>query len=156
MTDYENVSLSPSIDVTVVNTTESSMHLELSDGEGIASKTVKKVAKVVLYPFHEAPHYQQDNHFILTGYRGELRTFQRCLGSLWYIHNETGMFLLVLADKSEHLVTFAWSSRIRDSCRNRIVYVLTTLSHLITCRYCCVFLLLRRCSNVSWNECERM
>ena len=59
----------------------------------MASETVNKVKKAVLYAFGDAPLYQQDNHYILSGYRGELKSFQRCFESLWYLHNETGTFL---------------------------------------------------------------
>ena len=74
-----------------------------SDDAGESSSVVKeavsmvfrKVESVVLYGFHEVPPYQQDNHFILSGYRGELQSFKRCVGSLWYLHNETGSNLLL-------------------------------------------------------------
>ena len=56
----------------------------------VAKEAFHKLESVVLYALHETPLYQRDNHFILSGYRGELQSFKRCLGSLWYIHNETG------------------------------------------------------------------
>lgn len=64
--------------------------------EDVASKAIDKIESIVLYAFHESPLYQQDNHYILRGYRGELNSFKRCLDSLLYVHNETGRLRVVL------------------------------------------------------------
>ena len=61
--------------------------------ERVALKAAKQVESIILYAFHELPGYQQDNHYILEGYRGELNSFKRCIESLWYLHNESGMSL---------------------------------------------------------------
>jgi hypothetical protein len=68
------------------------------ESEDVASKAIDKIESrpIVLYAFHESPLYQQDNHYILRGYRGELNSFKRCLDSLLYVHNETGRLRFVL------------------------------------------------------------
>lgn len=43
-----------------------------------------------LYYFHELDEWQQDNHYILSGYVKETSSYLNCLKSLTYIHNETG------------------------------------------------------------------
>jgi hypothetical protein len=90
-----------SAETTLVNTPESSSPGNTTPEphsatlEDLASKAYHKIEEVVLYAFHEAPLYQQDNHFILNGYRGQLDSFKRCFDSLWYLHNETGMLLAI-------------------------------------------------------------
>ena len=37
----------------------------------------------------EIPSWQQDNEYILSGYRQPTGSFKRCFKSLGYIHNET-------------------------------------------------------------------
>ena len=39
--------------------------------------------------WNEIPSWQQDNEYILSGYRQPTRSFKRCFESLGYIHNET-------------------------------------------------------------------
>ncbi|KAH9031630.1 HlyIII-domain-containing protein [Lactarius pseudohatsudake] len=40
--------------------------------------------------FSELPEWMRDNEFILSGYRGELNSWQKCLNSVFgYLHNET-------------------------------------------------------------------
>jgi len=92
MTSEDSTDVHDSATTTLVNTPEFSSDAEEVPKIGeLASKTAKKVKKVVLYAFGDAPSYQQDNHYILGGYRGELGTFQRCFHSLLYLHNETGI-----------------------------------------------------------------
>eukprot|EP00049_Salpingoeca_infusionum_P026729 m.27569 g.27569 ORF g.27569 m.27569 type:complete len:598 (-) comp8943_c0_seq1:650-2443(-) len=43
-----------------------------------------------LRSYEEAPEYVCDNEFIRHGYRPELVTYQRCVDSLFYLHNESG------------------------------------------------------------------
>lgn len=75
-----------------MNTAESSAFQEPSFVGGAGMKATDRI---VLYAVHDVPFYQQDNRFILSGYRGELKSFKLCLGSLWYLHNETGKFACV-------------------------------------------------------------
>ncbi|CCE78127.1 Piso0_000742 [Millerozyma farinosa CBS 7064] len=42
-----------------------------------------------LFYFHELDAWQQDNHFIKSGYLKETSSFKECLNSLLYLHNET-------------------------------------------------------------------
>lgn len=78
---------------TLLNTPEPPTPPELED---VTSKAIDKIESIVLYAFHESPSYQQDNHFILRGYRGEFNSFKRCFDSLLYVHNETGKLWFVL------------------------------------------------------------
>lgn len=43
-----------------------------------------------LYYFHELDEWQQDNHYIRSGYVKETSNYKACLRSLTYIHNESG------------------------------------------------------------------
>lgn len=91
MTKEENTRPLSSTETTRVNSPESMNPRESkSIVKDIASKAVDQIESIVLSAFHESPVYQQDNHYILSGYRGELQSFQRCFESLWYLHNETG------------------------------------------------------------------
>ena len=93
----EGDSLPDSSETTLVNTREPRPHQESSSSiKDVASKAIDKIESIVLYAYHESPLYQQDNRFILSGYRGELNSFKRCLGSLWYLHNETSSHTSVL------------------------------------------------------------
>jgi len=99
MTSEDSTDVHDSATTTLVNTPECSSDAEEVSKMGeLASKTAKTVKNAVLYTFGDAPSYQQDNHYILSGYRGELGTFQRCFHSLLYLHNETGSNFLVCSD----------------------------------------------------------
>jgi len=91
--DKDEVSV-PSSEATQENSKEDGVdgpHRRRRQSMGeLASKTLKKVESIVLYAFHQAPSYQQDNQYILSGYRGELNSVKRCIQSLWYLHNESG------------------------------------------------------------------
>ena len=78
-------------EATVVNTSEPPATRDPITVGNVASRAIGKVESIVLYAFHELPHWQRDNHFILYGYRRELNSFKGCFGSLWYLHNETGI-----------------------------------------------------------------
>lgn len=43
-----------------------------------------------LHFFHELDEWQQDNHYIRSGYVRETSSLRKCLSSLTYIHNESG------------------------------------------------------------------
>jgi len=94
MANDENSSFLSSTDTTAVNTPESHTPRQQSSSsskiEDVASQAIHKIESIILYAFDQAPPYQQDNHFIVRGYRGELNSFKRCFHSLWYLHNETG------------------------------------------------------------------
>nr|KMM70660.1 adiponectin receptor protein 1 [Coccidioides posadasii RMSCC 3488] len=58
----------------------------------------------ILLSFEEAPHWLQDNEYILSGYRRPNQSVTDCIASLTYVHNETaniythmipGLFLVV-------------------------------------------------------------
>ncbi|MCJ1377142.1 hypothetical protein MMC17_000234 [Xylographa soralifera] len=48
----------------------------------------KRKSDVQLLDFADLPHWQQDNHYILTHYRSASYSFARSLKSLFYLHNE--------------------------------------------------------------------
>ncbi|KAI9669491.1 MAG: hypothetical protein M1829_005080 [Trizodia sp. TS-e1964] len=47
----------------------------------------------LLLLWHELPSWQQDNEFILSGYRPASGSFRQSLRSLRHVHNETGTYL---------------------------------------------------------------
>ncbi|KAI0252468.1 hypothetical protein BJV78DRAFT_1200777 [Lactifluus subvellereus] len=54
----------------------------------LAQSTVRKHRTI---SFAELPEWMKDNEFILTGYRGEMNSWGKCLKSVFgYLHNETG------------------------------------------------------------------
>lgn len=55
-----------------------------SENEGGAIKTTPS-----LYYYHEIDEWQQDNHFIRSGYVKETSSFRECFNSLFYLHNES-------------------------------------------------------------------
>jgi adiponectin receptor len=91
-----------SADTTLVNTPEmTETEEDTPKVKEMTSKAVKKVKKAVLYTFGDAPPFQQDNRYILGGYRGELNSFKGCFDSLWYWHNETGTFYYLYEELME-------------------------------------------------------
>lgn len=54
-----------------------------------ASEDTPAAAATRLYYYHELDEWQQDNHFIRSGYVKETNTLSGCLHSLLYLHNET-------------------------------------------------------------------
>ncbi|PVF98860.1 HlyIII-domain-containing protein [Serendipita vermifera] len=51
---------------------------------------VKHQVRRLTFSWNEIPSWQRDNEYILTGYRGELGSWKRCLKSAFtYLHNET-------------------------------------------------------------------
>lgn len=132
MTKENSLWPSSSSDTTLVSTPGSpTLQESKMTVEDVASKAIDKMESIVQYTFHELPSYQQDNHYILSGYRGELKSFKRCFGSLWYLHNESGRNLTVYVDTSEYMVTFTWRNRIRSSCRICFIHLSTTLSYIL-------------------------
>ena len=51
-------------------------------------KVKSSFARVRLLTWQELPHWQQDNHFILTHYRPASNSYYRSFTSLFYLHNE--------------------------------------------------------------------
>lgn len=158
MSNDDETSPPPSSDTTLVNTPRPStpQNNVTSTVEDMASKTIDKVEKAVLYAFDEAPTYQQDNHFILSGYRGELKSFKRCFNSIFSLHNETGTISVwdLVDCTSEYLVSSIGGVGIRSAGGIRVVYLFTTISDVVTCRHCCFRVLFWWSGDLSWNECE--
>ncbi|PSK55714.1 hypothetical protein B9Z65_4592 [Elsinoe australis] len=44
----------------------------------------------LLLHWDQVPEWQQDNRYILTGYRRVTHSYQRAIVSLAYLHNQTG------------------------------------------------------------------
>ncbi|KAF2761282.1 HlyIII-domain-containing protein [Pseudovirgaria hyperparasitica] len=55
----------------------------------IAQKTTAKIEDRLTVLWPEIEEWQQDNHYIWSGYRPASNSFSRSFGSLGYIHNET-------------------------------------------------------------------
>ncbi|KAH0604348.1 uncharacterized protein H6S33_006725 [Morchella sextelata] len=53
----------------------------------------EKIERAFTVMWDELPLWQQDNHYILSGYRPEFLSFKKCFISLGYLHNETGTSL---------------------------------------------------------------
>jgi adiponectin receptor len=49
----------------------------------------KKVEKALTVLWDDLPSWQQDNHYIISGYRPASASFQRSFASLGYLHNES-------------------------------------------------------------------
>ena len=58
----------------------------MADGYHAAEQKVKDALTVL---WDDLPHWQQDNQFILSGYRPESRSFKKSFASLTYLHNES-------------------------------------------------------------------
>lgn len=50
----------------------------------------KEPVKRVL-DWHEIPVWMQDNVYITGGYRRQTNSYQKCIESLFYLHNESGI-----------------------------------------------------------------
>ena len=55
------------------------------------SEKARSNTKSRLLEYHDIPSWQQENEFILTGYRSTSGSVRESLESLLYLHNETGM-----------------------------------------------------------------
>ncbi|KAG8813991.1 hypothetical protein FRC17_001342 [Serendipita sp. 399] len=54
------------------------------------AKAIKRETIRRLLNWNEIPDWQRDNEYILSGYRGELKSLSKCLNSAFtYLHNET-------------------------------------------------------------------
>jgi len=49
----------------------------------------KKLEERLTLLWHELPHWQQDNHYIHSGYRPQSNSYLKSAKSLGYLHNET-------------------------------------------------------------------
>ncbi|KAF2712517.1 HlyIII-domain-containing protein [Pleomassaria siparia CBS 279.74] len=59
------------------------------DAASKIAKEGKKVEKKLVVLWDELPSWQQDNHYILSGYRPQTNSYTKSAKSLGYIHNET-------------------------------------------------------------------
>lgn len=62
------------------------MSTDLVDSAQKVEKTIENTLTVL---WHELPSWQQDNHYIYSGYRPASGSFQKSFASLGYLHNET-------------------------------------------------------------------
>lgn len=54
-----------------------------------ATNTEKKIEEKLTFLWHEIAPWQQDNHYITSGYRPQSNSYAKSWKSLLYIHNET-------------------------------------------------------------------
>ncbi|KYN17669.1 Progestin and adipoQ receptor family member 4, partial [Trachymyrmex cornetzi] len=87
-------------------------------------------AKVLLLRWSEMPRHLQFNPHILTGYR-PLMTIRQCLGSLFYIHNETVNILTHELHPKIHLPESILYERSCVLIGFAILYMLVTVPHLL-------------------------
>lgn len=59
------------------------------DLQSAALNAEKKLEAKLTYLWSEIPSWQQDNHYIISGYRGASNSYAKSWKSLLYIHNET-------------------------------------------------------------------
>ena len=57
--------------------------------DDLVTKVEKKVSNALTVLWSDLPSWQQDNHYIHSGYRPASNSFYRSFSSLSYIHNET-------------------------------------------------------------------
>jgi adiponectin receptor len=57
--------------------------------DDLVTKVEKKVSHALTVLWSDLPSWQQDNHYIHSGYRPASNSFSRSFSSLSYIHNET-------------------------------------------------------------------
>src|SRR5436305_5620486 len=55
----------------------------------VAKEIEERVEKAILLLWDELPSWQQDNHYIRSGYRRESRSYRESFASLGYLHNES-------------------------------------------------------------------
>lgn len=56
---------------------------------GTAKKVEKKIENALTVLWNDLPSWQQDNHFIHSGYRPASASFKKSFTSLGYLHNES-------------------------------------------------------------------
>ncbi|KAF2818992.1 HlyIII-domain-containing protein [Ophiobolus disseminans] len=83
--------MSAAKDATAKNATSSAI-----DTKKAASSTLettkeieRKIEQKLTYLWHEISPWQQDNHYIISGYRPQSNSYLKSLQSLLYLHNET-------------------------------------------------------------------
>lgn len=54
-----------------------------------AQKIEQKVESALTVLWNDLPSWQQDNQYIQSGYRAQTNSFQKCIASLGYLHNES-------------------------------------------------------------------
>src|SRR5947207_2488627 len=54
-----------------------------------AAAAERKIEQRLTILWHEIEEWQQDNHYITSGYRPASRSYKRSASSIGYIHNET-------------------------------------------------------------------
>ena len=60
--------------------------LAISD---VSTMSMAKAKQALTVAWSELPSWQQDNQYILSGYRPQSNSFKRSFKSLAYLHNET-------------------------------------------------------------------
>lgn len=117
----------------------------------------------------DLPHWMQDNPAIWTGYRRPTFSYRKCIASLGFLHNETGMDSLsrigllgrVAIDKllicilpanytSQHLFTSAGSSRLYHWITYCLLQSLWCTGHYPMDRHCRFLHLHGRCHHLSF------
>src|SRR5436190_396371 len=67
----------------------SSITLTANTISEVAKEIEERVQKAILLLWDELPLWQQDNHYIRSGYRRESRSYRESFASLGYLHNES-------------------------------------------------------------------
>jgi adiponectin receptor len=62
---------------------------KFSSVKSSAEKTTEETAKALTVLWHQLPTWQQDNHYIHSGYRPASNSYSLSIKSLGYLHNES-------------------------------------------------------------------
>lgn len=82
---YSLLSISSFLSITAMDTAKQAVAQAASTGK----KLEKEVEQKLTYLWNEIPSWQQDNHYIRSGYRLPSNSFAKSFHSLSYLHNET-------------------------------------------------------------------
>ncbi|CZT15802.1 related to membrane proteins, contain hemolysin III domain [Ramularia collo-cygni] len=59
------------------------------DSDSLLARTEKKAIKTATLLWNEIPHWLQDNHYIISGYRSPSNSYKKSAASIGHLHNET-------------------------------------------------------------------
>lgn len=59
------------------------------DSDNLLERTEKKAIETLTVLWHEIPHWLQDNHYIISGYRAPSNSYKKSFASVGNLHNET-------------------------------------------------------------------
>lgn len=67
----------------------STKSLREKDSNSVLAKTEKKASKALTVLWNDIPHWLQDNHYIISGYRTPSNSYKKSAASIGHLHNES-------------------------------------------------------------------